>query len=172
MSEPYLTEIRIFGFGFAPKGWALCNGQTLPINQNQAIFALIGTTYGGNGITTFQLPNLQGCAPLHMGTNPATGDTYIPGQQAGEVNVTLTFNQMPSHNHQVNANSGADANVPSSAVVPGGGGVSAYGAAPGGATMNAGIVGLTGGNQPHSNMQPTLVLNFCIALQGIFPSRN
>jgi microcystin-dependent protein len=170
MSEPYLSEIRIFSFGFAPKGWALCNGQTLPISQNQALFSLIGTFYGGNGTSTFQLPNLQGCVPLHTGNN--SGNSYVMGQQAGESNVTLTISQLPSHTHTVNANSGADAKVPSAAVVPGGGGESAYGTSPGSATMNNGIVGQTGGSQSHSNLQPYLVLNFCIALQGIFPSRN
>lgn len=169
MAEPYLSEIRVFAFGFAPKGWALCNGQTLPINQNTALFSLIGTFYGGNGTTTFQLPNLQGCVPLHMGTGG--GSTYTIGEQGGETNVTLTLNQLASHSHSVNANSAADANVPSSSVVPGGGGLSVYGAA-GAVAMNNAIVGFAGGNQPHSNVQPYLVLNFCIALQGIFPSRN
>jgi len=171
MSEPYLSEIRIFSFGFAPKGWAFCNGQTLPINQNAALFSLIGTFYGGNGTTTFQLPNLQGCVPLHMGTSP-NGIGYTIGQQAGETNVTLNTTQMASHTHTVNANTGANANAPNASVVPGGGTVSAYGTSAGGATMNNGIVGQTGGNQPHSNTQPYLVLNFCIATQGIFPSRN
>jgi microcystin-dependent protein len=171
MADPYLSEIRIFAFGFAPKGWVLCNGQTLAISQYNALFALIGTYYGGNGTTTFQLPNLQGCAPLHQGTS-ANGISYNIGQQAGETNVTLNINQIPQHTHNVNANTGADANVPSSSVVPGGGGINAYGTAPGGATMNNAVVGFTGGNQPHPNMQPSLVLNFCIATQGIFPSRN
>jgi microcystin-dependent protein len=172
MSEPFLSEIRMFSFGFPPKGWALCNGQTLPINQNAALFSLIGTFYGGNGTSTFQLPNLQGCVPLHLGTNPGNGNNYVIGQQAGESNVTLTPNQLPAHIHNVNANTGADANVPSASVVPGGGGVSAYGTAPGSATMNNGIVGPAGGSQPHPNVQPYQVVNFCIALQGIFPSRN
>jgi microcystin-dependent protein len=169
MADPYLSEIRIFSFGFAPRGWLPCNGQTLPINQYQALFALIGTYYGGNGTSTFQLPNLQGCVPLHMGNNAGA---YVIGQQAGEVNVALNINQIPLHTHTVNANSGANANVPSSAVVPGGGTMSSYGTAPGGTTMNNGVVGQTGGSQPHPNMQPSLVLNFCIATTGIFPSRN
>ena len=171
MSEPYLSEIRIFSFGFAPKGWAFCNGQTLAISQNAALFSLIGTFYGGNGTTTFQLPNLQGCVPLHMGATLG-GNSYTIGQQAGESNVTLNTTQLASHTHTVNANSGADADTPNAGVVPGGGGVNAYGPSAGGATMNNAIVGQTGGNQPHSNLQPYLVLNFCIALQGIFPSRN
>ena len=170
MSEPYLSEIRIFAFGFNPRGWALCNGQTLSIQQNAALFSLIGTVYGGNGVSTFQLPNLQGCVPLHYGTN--AGTPYTLGQQAGESNVTLTISQTPQHTHTVNANTGANATVPSAAVVPGGGSESAYGTSPGAATMNNGIVGFTGGNQPHSNLQPYLVLNFCIATAGIFPSRN
>jgi microcystin-dependent protein len=170
MADPYLSEIRVFSFGFAPKGWAFCNGQTLSIQQNAALFALIGTLYGGNGTTTFQLPNLQGCVPLHMGAGP--GGTYTIGQQAGESNVTLNINTLGSHTHTVNANTTANANVPNSSVVPGGGNVTAYGTSAGGATMNPGIVGMTGGNQPHSNLQPYLVLNFCIATVGIFPSRN
>jgi microcystin-dependent protein len=172
MADPYLSEIRIFSFGFQPKGWLLCNGQTLAISQYNALFALIGTYYGGNGTTTFQLPNLQGCVPLHMGTNPGNRNTYAIGQQAGETNVTLNITQLASHTHTVNANTAANANVPSASAVPGGGGVSAYGTAPGGATMNNAIVGQAGGNQPHSNVQPYLVLNFCIAVTGIFPSRN
>ena len=170
MADPYLSEIRIFSFGFAPKGWLLCNGQTLPINQYAALFSLIGTYYGGNGTTTFQLPNLQGCVPLHMGTGG--GGSYVIGEQAGQTNVALNITQIAPHTHTVNANTGANANVPSASVVPGGGGVSAYGTAPGGATMNNAIVGQAGGSQPHSNLQPYLVLNFCIAATGIFPSRN
>lgn len=170
MADPYLSEIRIFSFGFAPKGWALCNGQTLAINQYQALFSLIGTYYGGNGTTTFQLPNLQGCVPLHMGNGG--GGSYSIGQQAGVTTVTLTAGTVPSHTHTVNANTTTDAKVPSSSVVPGGAGVAAYGAGPGGTTMNNAIVGQAGGNQPHSNLQPSLVLNFCIALTGIYPSRN
>lgn len=171
MSEQYLSEIRIFAFNYAPKGWALCNGQLLSIQQNAALFSLLGTTYGGNGTTNFQLPNLQGCVPLHTGTSP-NGIGYTLGQQAGEANVTLTQSQIPQHTHTVNASTTSDANVPSAAVVPGGAGVNAYGGPAGGATMNPGIVGLAGGSQPHSNLQPYLVVNFCIALTGIFPSRN
>jgi len=165
-----LSEIRIFSFNFAPRGWALCNGQLLAINSNQAIFALLGTTYGGNGVNNFALPNLQGCVPVHQGT--LSGNPSVIGQQAGAVNVTLNINQIASHTHVVNANSGANADVPTSAVVPGGGGATAYGSAPGGTTMNNAIVGNAGGSQAHNNMQPTLVLNFCIATSGIFPSRN
>ena len=170
MAEPFLSEIRLFSFNFPPKGWTFCNGQTLPINQNAALFSLVGTTYGGNGTTTFQLPNLQGCVPVHMGSNG--GNSYTLGQQSGEANVTLNINTLAAHTHTVNANTGADANVPNSSVVPGGGGVAAYGAAPGNTTMNTAIVGLNGGSQPHSNLQPYLVLNYSIALTGIFPSRN
>jgi microcystin-dependent protein len=170
MAEQFLSEIRLFSFGFPPKGWAFCNGQLLSIQQNAALFSLLGTTYGGNGTTNFQLPNLQGCVPLHMGNN--AGNPYNLGQQAGSANVTLNITQVAQHTHTVNANTGADANVPSSLVVPGGGGISAYGTAPGGATMNASMVGSVGGGQPHPNTQPYLVLNYCIALTGIFPSRN
>jgi microcystin-dependent protein len=165
MSDQYLTEIRMFGFGFAPRGWQMCNGQTLSIGQYQAVFALIGTTYGGNGSTTFNLPNLQGSVPMHSGSGT------VIGAKAGVANVTLLTQQMPSHTHVVRANSTANAAAPSNTAVPGGGGPQGYGVTPNTA-MNPNIVGLAGNNLPHSNMQPYLVLNFCIALTGLFPSRN
>jgi microcystin-dependent protein len=169
MAEPFLSEIRLVSFNFAPQGWAFCNGQVLAINQNQALFALLGTTYGGNGITTFALPNLQGCAPLHMGSSP--GGSYVLGQTGGSANVTLVATEMPAHTHQAEgvsttANSGA----------PAGGAwansVSDPYSPSGNAAMNAASVSSMGGSQPHSNQSPYLVLNFVIALQGIFPSRN
>lgn len=155
----------MFSFNFAPRGWAFCNGQLLSIQQNAALFSLLGTTFGGNGQTNFGLPNLQGRVPLHFGTG------FNLGQQAGEPAVTITQSTMPAHTHQVLANSGADANTPTSSAFPGGGSVQAYGSPPS-VAMNPGMVTQLGGSQPHTNLQPYLVINFCIALVGIFPSRS
>jgi microcystin-dependent protein len=174
MAEAYVSEIRIFSFNFAPRGWSFCNGQTLPINQNQVLFALIGTTYGGNGVTTFQLPNLQGNVPISMGNSPA-GGSYTEGEVGGQANVTLTYNEMPMHTHTMQASAVAatqnspTSNSPAQPVSAVG---NIYGPVSGAATMAQQAVGVTGGSQPHNNMQPYLVLNFCIALQGIFPTRN
>jgi microcystin-dependent protein len=166
MSEAFLTEIKIVSFGFPPKGWALCNGQLLPINQNQALFSLLGTTYGGDGRVNFGLPNLQGRVPIHM------GDGHILGEVGGEQNHTLSISETPSHTHLVSASSGAQTAAPvATTSYPGSGNLNAYGASPD-TPMNPGIVGNNGGSQPHDNMQPYLVLNFIIALQGIFPSQN
>ena len=166
MAEPFLSEIRLMSFVFAPKGWALCNGQLLPINQNQALFSLLGTTFGGNGQTTFALPDLRGRVPVHVGGG------YILGTRAGAAAHTLTLNEMPQHTHSVNvnANAGATAN-PGNAVLskaP----ANVYGPPQNLGAMNAASVLQTGGSQAHNNMQPYLTLNFCIALQGIFPSPN
>ena len=165
MSEPFLGEIKIISWNFPPKGWAFCNGQLLPINQNQALFSILGTTYGGNGQTTFGLPNLQGRSPVHVGN----GITL--GQQAGETSHTLSISELPAHNHVPTGSS----NSPSA---PGPGGNlwaanpnNAYAGAPNTA-MNPACITVTGGSQPHENMSPYLVLNFIIALQGIFPSQN
>lgn len=166
VSEPFLSEIRIMSFNFAPRGWALCNGQLLPINQNQALFALLGTTYGGNGQTTFALPNLQARVPIH------TGNSHTLGEAAGEQAHTLSTSEAPAHTHLVSASSaasGGNAN-PSNRFL--GGGNNVYHAATNLTALNAGTVTSTGGSQPHTNMQPYLTLNFCIALQGIFPSQN
>ncbi|HTS49343.1 MAG TPA: tail fiber protein [Bryobacteraceae bacterium] len=169
MSDQYVSEIRLFSFSFAPKGWAQCNGQLLSISQNAALFALLGTMYGGNGQSTFGLPDLRGRVPLHFGSLQG-GGTYLQGQTGGAASVTITTQTMPSHNHLVNANSNGNANAGSNTAVPGGG-VSGYGASPDTA-MNPAMVGNAGSNQPHGNTQPYLVLNFCISLTGIFPSRN
>ena len=174
MSEPYLGEIRLVSFQFAPRGWALCNGQLLAINQNQALFSILGTTYGGNGFNNFALPNLQGAVPMHFAQ---TGDSLVPlGQSNGEELHTLQQTEMPSHSHGLLA-SGAFMNTSS----PGGGvpaakprfGQNIY-AAPGSplTAMNPQAIPASGGNQPHENRQPYLTLNFVIALTGIFPARN
>lgn len=165
MADPFLSEIRIFSFDFAPKSWALCNGQTLPINQNQALFALLGTTYGGNGQTTFNLPNLQGRVPIHFGNG------FTLGQQGGTETVALTLPQMPAHTHQVKASSNnPSVTSPNSNFWAANTGFGPYGTIAD-TSMSAEAIGNTGGNQPHENRSPYLTLNFCIALQGIFPSQ-
>jgi microcystin-dependent protein len=170
MSDQYLGEIRIFGFNFAPYGWAFCNGQTLPISQYSALFALLGTTYGGNGVSTFALPNLQSRMPLHFGQGPGLSP-YALGEQIGTEAVTLLVTQLPSHNHGIVASSTATSKNPSNAEPAFTSGGSSYGTAAD-LTMAPNMVANAGGSQPHDNMPPILALNFCIALQGIFPSRN
>ncbi len=181
MSQPFLGEIRVFGFNFAPRGWLQCNGQTLAISQYAALFSLLGTTYGGNGTSTFQLPNLQGRVAISQG-NGAGLSPYVIGEVAGTENVTLLVNQIPSHNHAVNACTTTSGNVPQPAgaypatvQITGetkGGTVNVYSTASPNAIMNPNMIGLQGGNLPHSNLQPFLVVNYCIAIAGIFPSRN
>jgi microcystin-dependent protein len=165
MAEPFLSEIRIMSFGFPPKGWALCDGQLLPINQNQALFSLLGTTYGGNGQTTFALPNLQGRVPMHMGSGHTLGE---PG---GEQAHTLNINEIPQHNHPLTAsNAAATTNDPTGgflAVSPN----NAYWSNGNPTLATAMASGYSGGSTAHLNMQPFLTLSFCIALQGIFPSQ-
>lgn len=164
MSEPFLGEIKIVSFNFAPKGWALCNGQFLPINQNQALFSLFGTYYGGNGQTTFALPDFRGKVPLHLGNG------FTQGQSGGETAHTLTTSELPAHTHTVSASDAAP-NVASPAgnVWPS---VASGYASTANASMHPSSLGNAGGNQPHENIQPYLVLNFVVALQGIFPSQN
>ncbi len=166
MADPFLAEVRIFSFGFAPKGWALCNGQLLPINQNQALFALLGTTYGGDGRTNFALPNLQTRAPFHF------GNQFTLGERTGSTTVTLTIQELPAHQHVANATSASqDSLVPAGTVLAATTPSEFYSGTPG-TVMNNAVLSMTGGNQAHNNMQPSLVLNFSIALQGIFPSPN
>ena len=175
MSEPFLGMIAIYGFNFAPRGWAMCNGQILPIAQNTALFSLLGTMYGGNGQTTFALPDLRSRWPNHVGQGPGLSN-YSQGQAAGTESATLTINSMPGHNHPftIGANdSDGDTNTPTTQTLLGI-------AAPGNifnkqaatVQMPGGTTGIVGGSQPFSIIQPYLTLNFCIALEGIFPSRN
>src|SRR5579871_4297543 len=177
MSTPFLSEVRMVSFNFPPKGWALCNGQTMAINQNQALFSLLGTTYGGNGTTNFLLPNLQGATAIHFGTNPNTGFTYTLGQAGGEVNHTLISSEMPQHTHNLVVNPNTANNIdPAGAYLAKSSGSklsSAY-AAPStiNTTMNPQAILPFGGSQPHTNTMPCLTVNFVIALVGIFPSRN
>ncbi len=170
MAEPFLSEIRIVSFNFPPKGWAFCNGQILPINQNQALFSLLGTTYGGNGTVNFALPNLQGRAPVHMGQGAGLSP-YTLGSFGGVANHALTQSEMPQHTHAVSASSAS-----ASVRIPTGNFWAAASTPSFSATHNAimygGAIGAQGGSQPHNNMPPYLVLNFIIALVGIFPSRN
>ena len=166
MAEPFLSEIRIFSFNFPPKGWAFCNGQLLPINQNQALFSLLGTTYGGNGQTNFALPNLQGQVPIH------TGSGHTLGERAGSSSVTLTQQQLPQHIHFAQASNTAG-DVPSgTGNVLAASDVQIYSPVGTLTTIQPGSISNVGGSQPHTNMMPYMVLNFCIALQGIFPSPN
>ena len=165
MAEPFLGQITMFGFGFPPKGWAACNGQILPINQNQALFSLLSTQYGGDGRVNFALPDLRGRAPAHQGSD------QIIGQRGGEEGHALTVAEMPAHAHQIMASS-LDGNSP----LPQGNVLarttSQVYASPNGSLTPTNVASLTGSNQPHTNMQPSLTLNFCIALVGIFPSRD
>lgn len=172
MAEPFLSEIRLMSFVFAPKNWALCNGQFLPINQNQALFSLLGTTYGGNGQTTFALPDLRGRVPIHVGNGHFLGD------RAGEEAHTLSISEIPTHVHFLQAS-----NANGNAVNPNFGGTgyvlsaepgNAYstGFTPSAVALNAATVANNGGSQAHLNMQPFLTLSYCIALAGIFPSPN
>lgn len=165
MSEPFLSEIKIVSFNFPPKGWALCNGQLLPINQNQALFALLGTTYGGNGQTNFALPNLRGRVPIHFDAS------HNLGEAAGSTSVTINIQQLPSHTHLLQGtNDAATLDVPQGNFLakPS---IQGFGPPNSLSPMAAGTVTNVGGSQPHNNMMPYLVLNFIIALQGIFPSR-
>ena len=165
MAEPFLAEIRLFSVNFAPKGWAMCNGQLLPINQNQALFSLLGTTYGGNGQTNFALPDLRGRVAMHEGAG------FTLGQAGGEVAHTLTQSEMPQHVHFLQgANKNGDLPVPTGNLL--GNVNNLYRAPTNLTTLLSGTVTNVGGSQPHMNMSPYIAINFCIALQGIFPSQN
>lgn len=164
LATPFLGEIKLVSFNFAPKGWALCNGQLLPINQNQALFSLLGTNYGGDGKVNFALPNLQGRVAIHRGSG------YTEGQAAGQASHTLTASELPGHSHTVLA-AGADGSVVLAAGNALGNFNNGYGTPVSPVTLNAATISNAGGNQPHNNMSPFLVLNYAIALQGIFPSQ-
>lgn len=172
MADPFVAEIRIFPFNFAPKGWAWCNGQLLPISQNTALFSLLGTTYGGDGKSTFALPDLEGRAPMHPGQGPGLS-LHDLGETGGSETVTLLESEIPSHNHFVRASQGDGLSREPVTQNPatGIGGVVAY-AAPGALTqMSPNALAPAGGDQPHNNMQPYLTFYFNIALQGVFPPR-
>ena len=177
MSEPFIAEIRIFAGNFAPRGWAFCNGQLLPVAQNTALFSLIGTIYGGDGRTTTGLPNLQGRYPMHAGTGPGLSTRRL-GSRLGAASVALTSAQMPSHRHTLlgNAN-GATTGTPSTGVAYAASDANPYGPLPPTATgdrvlMSSQTLAAAGSGQPHENRQPFLGLNFIIALQGIYPERS
>ena len=168
MYEPFVAEIRIFPFNFAPTGWAFCNGQLMPISQNTALFSLLGTTYGGDGRTTFGLPNLSGRMPSHP------GPTRVLGEQGGSESVTLISSNLPAHTHPFvvrNATAGSTPSQSPANAFPGPSPVRAYAAAAN-TTLSPQALGFSGGSSPHNNMSPYLALNFCIAMFGVFPPRN
>jgi microcystin-dependent protein len=173
MAQPFIGEIRMFGGNFAPNGWAFCSGQLMPISENAALFQLIGTTYGGDGVQTFALPNLQSRFPMHQGTNPQSGVTVVIGERSGTETVTLTVNQLPAHAHPAICSSGGgDSETPVHnfwATDPMGN-TAAYTTAFD-SQINQSAIGTTGGSQPHDNMKPFLVINFIISLFGIFPTQ-
>jgi microcystin-dependent protein len=180
MSEPFVGEIRMVGWNFAANGWALCNGQLMSISQYTALFSLLGTTYGGDGVRTFALPNLQGRVPIHQGQGVGLS-SYVIGQIAGSENVTLLQNQMPTHNHLIGiSNQLGTVSDPTNAILAQGNSgearrpvaVSDYVTTAVTGSLAPATVSSTGGNQPHNNLQPYLCVNFIIALQGIFPSRS
>ena len=164
MSEPFLAEIRMVGFNFAPRGWAFCDGQILPINQNQSLYSLLGTTYGGDGRTSFALPDLRGRTPIHVGNG------HNQGQKSGEETHTLSVAEMPQHDHVFQGTSDTATSAEGNGNVLARTGVPVY--SPPANRTELGSIAIAGGGQAHNNMQPYLAVNFCIALQGLFPSRN
>ena len=170
MSEPFLAEVRVMGFNFAPRGWAFCDGQILPINQNQSLYSLLGTTYGGDGRTSFALPDMRGRTPIHVGNG------HREGQKSGEETHTLAGNEMPNHDHVLfGSGNQANSDTPTGrlpAKKPQVGGQEIFATSGTKTNMASGMVVNVGGGQAHDNMMPYIALNFCIALQGLFPSRN
>jgi microcystin-dependent protein len=174
MSDPILGQVALFGFNFAPKGWALCQGQILSISQNTALFSLLGTTYGGNGTSTFALPNLQSRVPVHVGSGPGPGlSLYDLGEEGGQETVTLTTNQIPGHTHQARATDtvGDDYGPANVIWAHDAAENSEYGATKSG-TFAGDALGTAGQTLPHNNRRPYLAMNYCIALVGVFPSRS
>lgn len=173
MSECYVGEIRMFTGNYAPEGWAYCDGSLLSISQNETLFVLLGTTYGGDGVNTFGLPDLRGRVPVHHGTNRSSGTNYLLGQLGGTENVTLISTQLPVHTHTVSANNSiGDSNTPQNNVWGTNEAGKSYVASTPSGTMNPAALTPVGGNLPHNNMMPFLTINFIIALVGVFPSQN
>lgn len=170
MSEPFLAEVRIVGFNFAPRGWAFCDGQILPISQNQSLYSLLGTTYGGDGRTSFALPDLRGRTPIHVGSS--NGSIHLLGQKGGEETHTLSAAEMPQHDHVLQGTNNPATTTSAAGNVLGSTTSNVYTATAATVSLSTAASLSVGGGQAHNNMQPTLVLNFCIALQGLFPSRN
>lgn len=171
MADPFVAEIRIFPFNFAPRGWAWCDGQILPLSQNTALFSLLGTTYGGNGQSNFALPDLQGRAPMHPGQGPGLS-LYDLGETTGTETVSLLESEIPSHTHTLNAQSSVAASrAPAGNTLARSRGAAIYDTAAGATALTDQAIAPAGGDQPHNNMQPYLTLYFCIALQGVYPPR-
>jgi microcystin-dependent protein len=173
MADPFVAEIRVFAFNFAPKGWAFCDGQLLPLSQNTALFSLLGTVYGGDGKSTFGLPNLQGSAPMHPGAGPGLSQHFL-GETSGTPSVSLLESEIPAHAHSLMSQAAVGNRTnPLENAIARVQGATAYAPPPGptAAQLAPEAVALAGGSQPHNNMQPYLTLNVCIALQGVFPQR-
>jgi microcystin-dependent protein len=168
MSNPFVAEIRIFPFNFPPTGWAFCDGQLLPISQNTALFSLLGTTYGGDGKSTFALPDLQGAAPMQPGQGQGLSDRFL-GEMSGVENVTLLQSEMPIHTHGMQTSNDDPNNIQPAGRYTGR--TTLYGPVAAAGLMALQAIGISGSSLPHNNMQPFLTLNFCIAMQGVFPQR-
>jgi microcystin-dependent protein len=174
VADPFVAEIRIFPFNFAPKGWAWCDGQLMPLSQNTALFSLVGTIYGGDGKSTFALPDLQGSAPMHPGQGPGLSQHDL-GESGGSETVTLLQSEIPAHSHAISASAGDGVQTsPNQQKLAQGVGINAYAPAAGAPLIQLNPSALTpdGGDQPHNNMMPYLTYYFCIAMQGVFPPRN